>query len=95
MLRERSLRKADKLRLKNLEELRTLRWKIVRDQEESSNKGKGRLRLVLKTSLYQKGLVARTYNQMIMTFKEFPYQKQRISSVGIEFSISIRDLLKS
>ena len=57
--------------------------------------GKGRLRLVLKTFLYQKGLVAQTCNQMIMTFKEFPYQKQRISSVGIELSISIRGLLKS
>ena len=41
MLRKRSLRKADKLRLKNLEELRNLRGKIVKDQEESSNKGKG------------------------------------------------------
>ena len=58
MLRKQSLRGDEKLRLKNLEELRTLRWKIERDQEESSNKGKGRLRLVLKTFLYQKGLVA-------------------------------------
>ena len=41
MLRKQSLRGDEKLRLKNLEELRTLRWKVKRDQEESSNKEKG------------------------------------------------------